>query len=593
MAKSLQELAAEKGYTEEQPAQEVQEVTPKPQKTADKGGADTIKKNIPVVAFTMDFLRNPEDAFFKWNQTENGRYEKWAGRHFAQLVQIASKVTGADPEQIADKDRRTPEQQEALLKIAAAEQMKRFDRFFDSAYMQALKLLHPLHGEYNDRADSDVYTEGATPDPDSEFYTIKEQAVLYFFAKHEEIKATDTDPLTDRQQEEIIDIFRKLDAFYQDRTGGADYPDTPAILYAFIEQENPAPNEAEAIAAKMPLLQAINPTTHTMPNNALMNTLQQQAAINAGAFDMVVSNARGRRKEITAYTMITFDPGETSIKITDAKLSEYERQVSDAIVSLWIEAIKEEIPPIIYPEMIYRAMPGGGDKASPQQKGAITKAIEKFRHLHIYVDATEEMRKRGVIGENETMRFDDFYLTARHVEKGKTKNGRRTIDHAYYLTAEPIILTYCKLTNQLLTVPAEYIAIEKVQNFKGKNIATGELLPMTATRQAMTGYLLRRIAVMKRDAKEAKERKRSYDRRRAKDKSLEEKPLAAFREQSPVILFDTLFADAGLDGQTKQSAANNRDFVFQVLDYWELCGNIKGYEKQTKGRSITGIQILF
>lgn len=256
----------------------------------------------------------------------------------------------------------------------------------------------------------------------------------------------------------------------------------------------------ESIAAKLPLVQGLIPTAHTMPNNALMNTLQQKPAINAGAFDMTVSNARGRRKEITAYTMISFDPGETSIKITDAKLSEYERQVSDAIVSLWLEADKEKLPPIFTLDMIFRAMPGGSDKASPQQKGAITKAIEKFRHLHITVDATEEMRKRGIIGSNETFKLDNFYLSATHAEH-KVKNGGQTVN-AYKIDAEPIILTYCTMTKQLLTIPAKYIAVEKVKNSR----ASGELLPMTANRQAMTGYILRRIEVMKRDEREAKEK---------------------------------------------------------------------------------------
>ena len=302
---------------------------------------------------------------------------------------------------------------------------------------------------------------------------------------------------------------------------------------------------------------------------------------------MVVANAKGRRKEITAYTMIEFDPGETSIKITDAKLTEYERQVSDAIISLWITAKEENLPPVFTPDMIFRAMPGGSDKASQQQKEAIVTTIEKFRRLHITVDATEEMRKRGVIGANATFKIDNFYLSATHAEY-KVKNGGQTVN-AYQIDAEPIILTYCNMTKQLLTIPAKYISVEKIK--KGR--ASGELLPMTAPRQAMTGYLLRRIAIMKRDEQEAKEKKRRYDRRRSTDKSLEIKPLEAFREQSHVILFATLFTDIGLTEQSRDRAMENRNFVFQVLDYQIIVGNIKGYEKQTKGRSITGVKILF
>ena len=331
-------------------------------------------------------------------------------------------------------------------------------------------------------------------------------------------------------------------------------------LQKAIERKELTEQQAEIIE-QLPLVQSIAPSKHTMPNNALMNTLQQKPAINAGPFDMVVSKGKGKRKEITAYTMIEFDPGDTSITITKPNLTEHERQVSDALVSLWIEAEKENLPPIFTPDMIFRAMPGGGDKASPQQKGAITKTIEKFRRLHITVDATEEMRIRKKIPDNATLKFDDFYLSVTHAEY-KVKNGGQTVN-AYKVNAEPIILTYSKMTNQLLTVPAQYIAIEKVKN----GIASDELLPMTEQRQAMTGYLLRRIAIMKHDKKNK------------------------VQLQSNVIKFDTLFSETGTSTTDRKQTMLNRNFCFDVLDFWKVSGFIKNYRKQEKGRSVTGIII--
>ena len=524
--------------------------------------AETIKKQLPVVQFRMDFLRDPEDALAKWGQMEYGLYRKWFTGHFDKLVAIVAQQTGADPAQIADKDKRTPEQQQLLLEAAAKQQIARIDAFFESAYMDALNTLEPLQGIYKDPGEIDFYTDTDRFNPDSEYISIKEQAVLYFFALHDELKPTEKQPLTAERKEELRGIYSRLDAFYMERTGGGDYSNMD-ILFAFIERENPTPETAESIAAKLPLVQGIRPTAHTMPNNALMNTLQQKPAINAGAFDMVVANAKGRRKEITAYTMIEFDPGETSIKITDAHLSEYERQVSDAVISLWIEAVKEKLPPIFTPDMIFRAMPGGSDSASPQQKGAITKTIEKFRRLHITVDATEEMRKRGVIGSNATFKLDNFYLSATHAEY-KVKNGGQIVN-AYKIDTEPILLTYCTMTKQLLTVPAKYLAVEKVK--KGR--ASGELVTMTADRQAMTGYMLRRIAVMKHDRKNK------------------------VQTQSNVILFDTLFSETGTKTDNRKQTMINRNFCFDVLDYWKVSGFIKGYTKQERGRSITGIVIDF
>ncbi len=341
----------------------------------------------------------------------------------------------------------------------------------------------------------------------------------------------------------------------------------------------------ETPPSDLPLLQSVYAHWHVMPNNPLMNALQQKSAINAGAFDLLVSNASERRKEITAYTIISYDPTDTSLQFPGGKLSEYERQVSDAITSLWMEASNQGIPPAFTTDAIFRAMPGGSDKASPQQRGAITRTIEKFRNLHIIYNPTEELRRRGVIGDNEEWSVNDNYLYARRVMR-RIKNGGQTV-YAYLILAEPMILTYSKLTKQLITIDPKYLEIKKVKNGRVES----ETLAMTADRQAMTGYMLRRIAIMKKDMEKAKERLRTYNRKRQRDKSLEEKPLNAFKRQSHIITFLALFTETGTETTNRDKTMDNRNFCFQVLDYWKATGYIKGYQKQTKSRSITGIEI--
>jgi GH24 family phage-related lysozyme (muramidase) len=114
---------------------------------------------------------------------------------------------------------------------------------------------------------------------------------------------------------------------------------------------------------------------------------------------------------------------------------------------------------------------------------------------------------------------------------------------------------------------------------------------MNAERQAMTGYMMRRISVMKHDKEEAKEALRRYNRKRAKDKTLEEKPLEAFRTQSDTILFDSVFTAVGNESTSRELNRRNRQFCCQALDYWKAAGYIKGYCQQKKGRSITGVTI--
>ena len=178
----------------------------------------------------------------------------------------------------------------------------------------------------------------------------------------------------------------------------------------------------------------------------------------------------------------------------------------------------------------------------------------------------------------------DYYLRAQeHIYKAK---GGQTVK-AWVMTGEPLILSYARLTGQILTVPAKYLAIEKVK----QGAPSGELLTMNAGRQAMTSYMLRRIAVIKHDIETAREAWRSNERRRRDDKTIKEKPLAAFRKQSDTILFSSVFSAAGTETDNRKQQMNNRNFCLDVLDFWKASGYIKDYRQQTKGRSITGVEI--
>jgi hypothetical protein len=547
--------------------------------------AETIKMKIATTAYKMDMLKDPEDTLAAWPDA----LTRYLQTHFSRLVDVVAELTGADPEQIADKDKRTPEQQKLLTEAAAQEQISRIEVFLASRYMQALNVLQPLTPE---SATNQEYYHSTLYDNEREEFAdrlhIKEQAVLYFFATHTDLNPIKKDPLTEEQKEALKDIFCRLDAFYLAHSGEYGQDDLALKpFYAFIEHENPSQETAESIVATIKVIDGLRPTSHTMPNNPLMNALQQKNAINAGAFDLPVSNGKGRRKEITVYTMVTYDPGDTGILITDAKLTEYERQVSDAVISLWAEATEAKLPTIFTVDQIFRAMPGGSDKPSAQQKGAITKTLEKFNRLHIYMNATEEMRRRRIISDTQQYIVDENYLQWRR-HTVTTRTGKK-IAQGYEILGQPIMLTYSKLTRQLLTVPAKNIEIEKVKGGK----PSGELIAMTPERQAMTGYIIRRIETMRHDLKQAKENKRKYDAKRKNDKTLEEKPLSAFREQSEIILFDTLFTEAGANTTSRDRTMDNRNFCFDVLEYQKAIGAIKGYSKQTKGRSITGVKILF
>ena len=332
------------------------------------------------------------------------------------------------------------------------------------------------------------------------------------------------------------------------------------LIYKIVDKARKA-CEKRKQKSLLPQISPIHPNNHLMPNNTLMNYLTQYSLINAGSAELPVLKGRGN----TSHVVVGY---EEDPNISAFSLTEYERQVSDSIITIWAEAEEQGIPALFTTDTVFRNMPGEGEKPSPQQKGAITKAIEKFRRLHVFVNATDEMRVRGLIGESQEIVFDDMYLSVTGM-KCTVKNGGQTVE-AYKINSKPIIYQYCKMTNQIITVPRKCIEIKKTK----KNQTTGEIIisnlpvAMTPTRQAMTGYIIRRIEVMKRDRKNKK------------------------KHQSDIIKFDTLFTDVGLEEQSRDRASENRKFCYQVLDFHTAIKRIKGYEEQKKGRAITGIKIL-
>lgn len=502
-----------------------------------------------LVNFSMDVLRDPEEAILSWTDFRSGNYEKWLISYTESLAKAVAMQFGVDKEQILNPETRTPEQDKAMTEIAGEMALHRESKYRKSNYMQAAKHLVIEKG---------TFTQKMTGEEEAK--KIIKYSVLYFFAQHTEISPEAEAALTVDQLAELLAIYRKMDSYFFDETGGEPIEalEIEKLLYKFVEQDGKTPEEKQEIITT---LQAVIPEYHIMPNNALMNTLTSLNAINAGEFDLPVINKRGRRKEITAYTIVNYDQDGAG-KLIASKLTEYERQVSDAIISIWVEARKTNKPPEFTTDTIFRAMPGSSDKPSPQQQGAITKVIEKLRHLHIYVDATEEMRVRGLIAENETLVYDDFYLSVARVTR-KITNGGQTV-RAYHIHTEPLILSYCKMTNQIITVSPKWLEVKKVK--KGKSV--NEAVSMTQERQAITGYLIRRIAIMKNDRKNKKP------------------------TQSDIILFATLFDDIGVTAPDKQKSADIRKFCYDVLEYYKAEKIIADYEQQKKGRSITGVKIV-
>lgn len=342
----------------------------------------------------------------------------------------------------------------------------------------------------------------------------------------------ETPPIIEKAFEPTDYVIKKKITYLEDSSGNITVLDTRKML---------------------PTIHYKKPEWHTMPIQKLATELQHDL-INNGAVDLIVAN-KGKENEITSYVLATCNEVDSIISLT-----EFDRQVQDAISSLWEHGHKDHI---ITPDIVARAMnhKTQTEYISPQYKGAVTKSIEKMRRIHIALDASEEIRKRKTILDGEkidSFKVDDYLLSFKGIEIGA---GGKTVK-GYLIQSEPLLLTYAKMTGQIATVDARLLDIKKVSK-NGK--ATTVSIVNTEPRTAVKGYLLRRIAVMNNDRT-----KKTH-------------------KQSNIILFDTLFEETGIPQDN--NSANTKKYAFQVLDYFKAMNYIKGYTKRKNRKSFDAVII--
>lgn len=424
-------------------------------------------------------------------------------------------------------------------------------------------------------------------------------------ALHQAASATDgersTTPLSPRAYKALRKVVREaasvfgdnkeeLNAFLSEMTeflkedSEAKNPD--AFLNNFIEKRETKKAETQ-LKENLPRLKSVMPEKHTIPNNFLANELQHGEIIDAGKLSLPAlgeSDRAFKKGELVTTSIIaTYQPGEgVTIK---GDYNEYDRQVQDAICSLWQYG---DIDHVFTPAMVYRAMTNNaGSQPSPQQIRDVTNSIEKQRHIFVKVDASAEFEKRGITDENgKPIRFkvDDYLLSVKGLE---VTAGGNTVK-GYYIKEAPLLLTYSRLTKQLLTTKPELLDIKRID----ANGKIGESVANTESRIAIKGYLLRRIEVLRYNTERSAEHFRKYQSRRTKNQNLPEKDISDFMKQSNRILFDTLFEETGQQTTDRRTQKNNRDYAMQCLDYWKATGHIKNYSIVKGDRnSIRGIEL--
>lgn len=516
---------------------------------------------ISHVLLDVDLMKDFEDAISSritdstseaardmWHKILD-RYERG---HFASLVKEVADQTGADPAQIADKDTRTAEQQQALLEASARRQIARMDKFFESDYMKVVRALDEVDSLFDEPADPDVIG-------------VKESFILYYFTTRPDIRPSEAGQFTQADKEALIAQYKRFEAFivkYFDgveRANAARDGEWTAALEAFIADENPA--DAQEIIEH---LTSVLPEKYVVPNNKLANTMTK-GIIDIGKITLEESR-RDAKKLVETTCILTYE-GDNVHLSGRQPFTEYDRNVYNAVSSLYVYGDQSHV---VTPAMVYRAMTGLTDSEKPTagQLAAVTRSLDKMRFIRARIDCTEELKMRRITLNSKQINggeIDTYLLTADAI---KVQAGGQTV-RAYRIIKTPILYEYAAAVKQVLTLPASVLDVKELN--PGGSI--GARLPNTESRILIKGYLIRRIEGMK------------------GKNGLSNPVISLYDYQRDGETHQGLYSIAGKPDADRKEMQRIREDAEKMLAYWTATGYIKAFEAQTERKKITGYKI--
>lgn len=252
-------------------------------------------------------------------------------------------------------------------------------------------------------------------------------------------------------------------------------------------------------------------------------------------------SSRKTKKEILSMVSLNFD--DKAIQITGKReLTPYDREVHDAIVTLFVDGGNE----LITPQMIYRAMTGNPEaKLTPKQQEAISNSVNKLMYSRLVIRASKE--------ECEAYGFKKFSYegTVIQAEKVTATFKGSEVAEVVHLLKEPVLYTYADKKDQIGRLDIKLLNS-----------------PVNKTEENITlqSYLYRRILAIKSSGK-----------------------------ISPTIIYDTVYKqielEAASDGALRKKKLKVRNTIKQILDYWKKQGFIKDYIENTRKTEIVSVTV--
>lgn len=510
---------------------------PPSQQASPEGKADQVRRGVFRTTAAIEMLKDPIGALYRYHFPTD-KIEIAERATFEEQVKRAAEITGGDPEQIRDPDRRTPEQHEAILQAGAEATIQRMMSFFSSNYYQVYDSLpDPTEAEPQDNLS-----------PEDWAATIKGLSTAYFFATHPDIKPTEIPPAVQPEQlAEAAEILHRLDHFAADQqsrsrsNGEESAPHISTIFSMFISAENPEPERAAEI---MHIISTPADGLH-LPLDILTSTLFRGGEIPEsrkvkGKLDATRHDSktgkRSSKKEaplqessraVIKYAL-SFGENENGITISK-QLTPYDKRVMQAASELFCTG-----NPIFTASALYRQM-GYTTKLNSNDKKRIIESIEKQAVTRITIDNKAE----ASLYNYPSARYSDNLMMVRSVTvmvRGKIAEA------AFELKADPVLMQFAKDRQQVTYIPRA--VLESPLNKTDENLAIED-------------YILRRISQMKRG-----------------------KPGKTTRR----ILFSTIFENAGIKDKQRRRRAKAR--IIDLMEHYVNTDFIYAYEDDQDGITI-------
>lgn len=261
-------------------------------------------------------------------------------------------------------------------------------------------------------------------------------------------------------------------------------------------------------------------------------------------------NADNGKVDLTVNTMkktiVRIDTDKIALS-SNVKFTLFDRQVHEAVCTLWGEKVKT-----FTAEQIYRAInnlpPDAAIFGMDSRLAEIEESLEKISSIRITIDDTEQWAQYFPKAENIKIEHG-VNLLYTHAVIVTTKMGNPK--KAWELLTAPPVYAYTERYNQLSTVPFYLLDTrKKIKNTKEVSL--------------MRDYLSGEIEYMRHG------------------------------KRNETILYSTIFEKCEINENGLAQAQRNRKrtYIKKILEAFTENGYIGGYEETKKGRTYNGVKII-